>query len=73
MSRTFIVTAIEGHVDITQLCDPGPQFAGVMVSASNAAGESVQFYRGLNDQPHVGEAVTFDEIPAGALMEKERP
>lgn len=72
MTRAFVVTAIEGHLDITTYTDTGPRFAGVMVSAANATGEHITFHRSLQDQPHVGDTVEFDEIPDGAITTKER-
>lgn len=73
MSRRFVVTAIHGDTEVTSFGDPGPQFLHVAVSAENANGESIRFYRPLNNQPHVGDVVEFDELPESAAMTKEHP
>lgn len=71
MTRQFVVTAVQGHTDITKLSDLGPRYVEVMVDASNRYGESITFRRPLDDQPHVGDTVEFDDIPTSALFTKD--
>lgn len=74
MSRTFVVTAIEGHTEVSSFSDPGPCFVEVMVSAANNLGETIRFRRPLDDQPHVGDAFTFgEELPESAVYPRSTP
>lgn len=61
MRRTFVVTAIRGHHDATTLGAPGPQFLDVIVDAANSNDEQVTFIRPLDNQPHIGDIVEFDD------------
>lgn len=73
MSRRFVVTAIEGHCDVTTFGDIGPRYIEVVVSAENAHGETIRYRTPIGEQPDVGEVVQFEEIPDNAVMTKEGP